>query len=218
MANSEEINIEEVESQEIKEDFKLKIVIIGDSGVGKTNLLKRFVSNVFTENTKATVGVEFMTKSYKINKHIFKIELWDTAGQERYKSITAVYYKGAKGALIVYDTTSKPSFDDIDKWLNEIRDKSSNDIKLMIIGNKIDLKDFREVPNELAMNKAKELGIPLMETSALDATNVKEAFCDLLKEIYKDLKSKNKNFEDTLENQEGIDLDTNSKKKSGCCS
>ena len=159
-----------------------------------------------------------MTKSYKINKHIFKIELWDTAGQERYKSITAVYYKGAKGALIVYDTTSKPSFDDIDKWLNEIRDKSSNDIKLMIIGNKIDLKDFREVPNELAMNKAKELGIPLMETSALDATNVKEAFCDLLKEIYKDLKSKNKNFEDTLENQEGIDLDTNSKKKSGCCS
>lgn len=218
MENSEEINIEEVESQEIKEDFKLKIVIIGDSGVGKTNLLKRFVSNVFTENTKATVGVEFMTKSYKINKHIFKIELWDTAGQERYKSITAVYYKGAKGALIVYDTTSKPSFDDIDKWLNEIRDKSSNDIKLMIIGNKIDLKDFREVPNELAMNKAKELGIPLMETSALDATNVKEAFCDLLKEIYKDLKSKNKNFEDTLENQEGIDLDTNSKKKSGCCS
>ena len=218
MENSEEINIEEVESQEIKEDFKLKIVIIGDSGVGKTNLLKRFVSNVFTENTKATVGVEFMTKSYKINKHIFKIELWDTAGQERYKSITAVYYKGAKGALIVYDTTSKPSFDDIDKWLNEIRDKSSNDIKLMIIGNKIDLKEFREVPNELAMNKAKELGIPLMETSALDATNVKEAFCDLLKEIYKDLKSKNKNFEDTLENQEGIDLDTNSKKKSGCCS
>ena len=218
MENSEEINIEEVESQEIKEDFKLKIVIIGDSGVGKTNLLKRFVSNVFTENTKATVGVEFMTKSYKINKHIFKIELWDTAGQERYKSITAVYYKGAKGALIVYDTTSRPSFDDIEKWLNEIRDKSSNDIKLMIIGNKIDLKEFREVPNELAMNKAKELGIPLMETSALDATNVKEAFCDLLKEIYKDLKSKNKNFEDTLENQEGIDLDTNSKKKSGCCS
>ena len=218
MENSEEINIEEVESQEIKEDFKLKIVIIGDSGVGKTNLLKRFVSNVFTENTKATVGVEFMTKSYKINKHIFKIELWDTAGQERYKSITAVYYKGAKGALIVYDTTSKPSFDDIDKWLNEIRDKSSNDIKLMIIGNKIDLKEFREVPNELAMNKAKELGIPLMETSALDATNVKEAFCDLLKEIYKDLKSKNKNFEDTLENKDGINIDTNSKKKSGCCS
>ena len=218
MENSEEINIEEVESQEIKEDFKLKIVIIGDSGVGKTNLLKRFVSNIFTENTKATVGVEFMTKSYKINKHIFKIELWDTAGQERYKSITAVYYKGAKGALIVYDTTSKPSFDDIDKWLNEIRDKCSNDIKLMIIGNKIDLKEFREVPNELAMNKAKELGIPLMETSALDATNVKEAFCDLLKEIYKDLKSKNKNFGDTLENKDGINIDTNSKKKSGCCS
>ena len=216
MDNSE-IKIEEITTQDSKEDYKIKIVIIGDSGVGKTNLLKRFISNSFTQNTKATVGVEFTSKSYKINDQIFKIELWDTAGQERYKSITAVYYKGAKGVLVVYDTTSKTSFDNIDKWLGEIKDKSSEDIKLMIIGNKIDLKEFREVSNEQALNKAKVLGIPLMETSALDSTNVKEAFHYFLKEIYKDMRNKNKNIGNDFENKNGIDLDTKGNKKTGCC-
>ena len=209
------IKLEEITSQ-IKEDFKFKIVIIGDSGVGKTNLLKSFVSNTFDQNSKATVGVEFIIKSYKINNHIFKIELWDTAGQERYKSITSIYYKGAKGALIVYDITSKSSFDNIDKWLCEIRDKTSKDIKLMIIGNKIDLKELREVNDEEALNKATILGIPLMETSALDSTNVKEAFNDLLKEIYKDMK-KNKSLGIDYGTKNGIDLDTNEKRKSACC-
>ena len=219
MENEGEIIIEEVESSEVKEDYKFKVVVIGDSGVGKTNLIKRFITNTFSDNSKATVGVEFITKSYKINNQIFKIELWDTAGQERYKSITAVYYKGAKGALVVYDTTSKMSFNNIDKWLAEIKDKTSNDLKLMIIGNKIDLKEFREVSNEQATEKAKTLGIPIMETSALDATNVKEAFNDLIREMYKDLRSKIKNSGgDINKNKGGIDLNTGGeKKKSRCC-
>ena len=218
MSSEEAINIEEVSNQDIKEDYKLKIVVIGDSGVGETNLIRRFILNTFSENTKATVGVEFISKSYKINNHIFKIELWDTAGQERYKSITAVYYKGAKGALLVYDTTSKISFNSIDKWMEEIRDKTTSDIKLMIIGNKIDLKDYREVTTEEAIEKAKTLGVPVMETSALDATNVNKAFHDLLKEIYKDMKNKIKNIGNTsTDNKDGIQLETNEKKKSGCC-
>ena len=219
MENEGEIIIEEVESSEVKEDYKFKVVVIGDSGVGKTNLIKRFITNTFSDNSKATVGVEFITKSYKIKNQIFKIELWDTAGQERYKSITAVYYKGAKGALVVYDTTSKMSFNNIDKWLAEIKDKTSNDLKLMIIGNKIDLKEFREVSNEQATEKAKTLGIPIMETSALDATNVKEAFNDLIREMYKDLRSKIKNSGgDINKNKGGIDLNTGGeKKKSRCC-
>ena len=219
--NNEDITIEEVVSPEAKEDFKLKIVVVGDSGVGKTNLIKRFITNEFSENFKATIGVEFMSKTYKINKHLFKIEIWDTAGQERYKSITAVYYKGAKGALVVYDTTDKSTFENIDKWMLEIKDKTSKDIKLMVIGNKIDLKDEREVKNEEALKKAESLGIPLMETSALDATNVKEAFHDLLKEIYKDMKDNLNNPENKFQNEKkGIDLNTNSntgKKKSKCC-
>ena len=219
--SDEDIVIEEVTSQEVKEDFKIKIVVVGDSGVGKTNLIRRFINNEFSENLKATIGVEFMSKTYRINKHLFKIEIWDTAGQERYKSITAVYYKGAKGALVVYDTTEQATFDDIDKWMFEIKDKTSKDIKLMIIGNKIDLKDEREVKNEDALKKAVSLGIPLMETSALDATNVKEAFNDLLKEIYKDMKDNLNKPENKYQNdKKAIDIKINEpekKKKSKCC-
>ena len=219
--SNEDIVIEEVVSPQAKEDFKLKIVVVGDSGVGKTNLIKRFISNEFSGNLKATIGVEFMSKTYRINKHLFKIEIWDTAGQERYKSITAIYYKGSKGALIVYDTTNQTTFENIDKWILELKDKTSNDIKLMIVGNKIDLKDERQVKNEDALKKADTLGIPLMETSALEATNVKEAFYDLLKEIYKDMKDKLNNSENKSQNdKKGIDLNTNDnngKKKSLCC-
>ena len=115
--NKEDIVIEEIDSKEVKEDYKLKLVVVGDSGVGKTNLIKRFANNTFNSNSKATVGVEFLSKSFKINNRVFKIEMWDTAGQERYKSITAAYYKGAKGALVVYDITSKLSFENLDKYL-----------------------------------------------------------------------------------------------------
>ena len=216
----ENIQIEEVSSGDVREDYKLKVVIVGDSGVGKSNLIKRFTVNEFLPNSKATVGVEFLSKSYKINDKIFKIEMWDTAGQERYKSITSAYYKGAKGALLVYDVTSAQSFENIDKWYNEIKEKTNKDIKLILIGNKIDLKESKVVDTDNALVKAKTWGIPLMETSALDATNVKEAFYDLLKEIYKDMKGNLGNPENSFQNdKKGIDLNTNNtgKKKSKCC-
>ena len=148
------INIEEIPISEIsfpaqehsKEDFKLKVVLLGDSGVGKTNLISRYVTNKFDEDTKSTIGVEFFCKTYKVNNDkIIKVEIWDTAGQERYKSITSVYYKGSKGAFIVYDITSRKSFDNIDKWINEIKEKNANEVKLIIIGNKIDLINERQV-------------------------------------------------------------------------
>ena len=215
--SKEDIVIEDIDSKDVKEDYKLKLVVVGDSGVGKTNLIKRFANNTFNSNSKATVGVEFLSKSFKINNTVFKIEIWDTAGQERYKSITAAYYKGAKGALVVYDITSKISFENIDKWMLEIKEKSSKDLKLMIIGNKSDLKDGRQVSNEEAMRKAKDTGIALMETSALDSTNVKEAFHDLLKEMYIEISAKITQMEQTLnENKEALQIETNDKKK-GCC-
>ena len=217
----EEIKIEDVTSSDVSEDYKLKVVIVGDSGVGKSNLIKRFTTNEFNENSKATVGVEFISRSYKINDKFFKIEMWDTAGQERYKSITAAYYKGAKGALIVYDITSAKTFDNIDKWLSEIKDQSSKDIKLIIVGNKIDLVDQRAISTEQAEIKAKELGIPLMETSAKDATNVKEAFHDLLKEMYCELSKtlqlvENKNINNKGNNAIELDVDEQKMKKK-CC-
>ena len=219
--NKDEIKIEEVTSDELREDYKLKVVIVGDSGVGKSNLIKRFTTNEFNENSKATVGVEFLSKSYKINDKIFKIEMWDTAGQERYKSITAAYYKGAKGALLVYDTTSAQSFENIDKWLSEIKEKTNKDIKLIIVGNKIDLVDQKVVSTEHALAKAKEWNIPLMETSAKDATNVTEAFHDLLKEMYRELSKtlqlvENKNINNKGNNAIELDVDEKKKKKK-CC-
>jgi Ras-related protein Rab-11A len=222
MSKDEDITIEEVVNPESKEDFKLKIVVVGDSGVGKTNLIKRFITNEFSENFKATIGVEFMSKTYKINKHLFKIEIWDTAGQERYKSITTAYYKGAKGAMIIYDVTNQNSFNNVDKWFNEIKDKASKNINLIMIGNKTDLDDKKVVSSEDSLDKAKNFDIPVMETSALNASNVKEAFYLILKEMYKSVKSmmqenEKKDGVDTA----GVQLDTNNenkgKKKKKCC-
>ena len=215
----ENIQIEEVTSGDVREDYKLKVVIVGDSGVGKSNLIKRFTTNEFLANSKATVGVEFLSKSYKINDKIFKIEMWDTAGQERYKSITSAYYKGAKGALVVYDTTSAQSFENVDKWYNEIKEKTGKDIKLILIGNKIDLAEQKVVNTDEALAKAKTWGIPLMETSAKSAVNVKEAFHDLLKEMYLEMNKNLQNAENkNLENNNGVQLDVNEKKeKKRCC-
>ena len=216
--SSNDIKIEEITDGNVKDDFKLKIVVVGDSGVGKTNLIRRFIQDDFQSNSKATVGVEFFSKSFKINDNVFKIEIWDTAGQERYKSITAAYYKGAKGGLVVYDVTSKTSFDNVDNWASEIKEKASTDMRTMMIGNKIDLKDERQVSTEEALEKAKLLELPLMEASALDSTNVKQAFYDLLKEMYKEVKKTIEVVEQAEKQNEGVQLDiTQTDEKKGCC-
>ena len=209
----EDITIEEITSpitENIKEDLKLKLILLGDSGVGKTNLISRYISNNFDENTRATIGVEFFCKNFRINKkRTIKVEIWDTAGQERYKAITSVYYKGAKGAFIVYDITSRKTFENIDKWIGEIKERTTDDVKLIIIGNKTDLNNEREVKSEEALIKYQDMDIPLIETSALEDTNVNEAFINLIKIVYKDIARKEieerKNISDNKISQ-GIDL------------
>ena len=214
-----DININECLDQNINEEEKFKVVVVGDSGVGKTNLIKRFILNEFSLDSKATVGVEFISKNYNINNKIIKIEIWDTAGQERYKSITSAYYKGAKGAMIVYDVTNQTSFNNIDKWYFEIKEKASKNINLMLIGNKTDLN--KVICREDAINKAKSLNIPVMETSANNSSNVKEAFYDLIKEMYKSvLKLKEKFEQKENRKEEGIKInieENNIKKKKKCC-
>ena len=209
----DDITIEEITSpitENIKEDLKLKLILLGDSGVGKTNLISRYISNNFDENTRATIGVEFFCKNFRINKkRTIKVEIWDTAGQERYKAITSVYYKGAKGAFIVYDITSRKTFENIDKWIGEIKERTTDDVKLIIIGNKTDLNNEREVKSEEALIKYQDMDIPLIETSALEDTNVNEAFINLIKIVYKDIARKEieerKNISDNKISQ-GIDL------------
>lgn len=150
--------IEEVTSCEGLEDFAIKIVIVGDSGVGKSNILTRYSVDEFCYDSKATVGVELYSKLFKINDKHVKIHMWDTAGQERYKSITAAYYKGSKGAVIVYDITRPETFNNIDKWFNEIREYGEKNVQLIMIGNKCDLNDLRSVESDKAKAKAETLG------------------------------------------------------------
>ena len=135
-------------------DLIFKTVIIGESGVGKSNLLTRFLNNTFTHDQKATVGVEFGTKKMVIEGSTVKAQIWDTAGQERYRSITNAYYKGAKGALLVFDLTNEESFHSVDKWLKELRNEADINIYVILIGNKSDLVESRKVKNEDAKLKA----------------------------------------------------------------
>ena len=209
-------------------DYIFKVVIVGDSGVGKTNLIGRYLKNEYKQDTKATVGVEFGEKKFDINGLKIKAQLWDTAGQERYKAITSMYYKGAKGALIVFDLSSKTTFVNAEKWYNEIKKATDPSINLILVGNKSDLKDKRQVNTEDAENKAKEMGIAYMETSALNAENVDKAFSWLIEEISKKLKKEdeealeeeNNTAKDVKESQT-INLNTTKQENEGikknCC-
>jgi len=215
----DKITIKEAEASLMKEEYKFKIVIVGDSGVGKTNLVKRFIQNTFSSNTLATVGVEFFSNTYYINDKLIKIEMWDTAGQERYKSITSAYYKGAMGALLVYDVTNLATFNNIERWYNEIKDFSTKDIQIIMFGNKTDLKDKIVVTTEMSQNKSADLQIPVVETSALNASNVKEAFHLLIKEIYKDMMRKKdlKNDSSEINNNAYNIMNTNFEPKNKSC-
>ena len=134
-------------SQHEEIDLSLKLIIVGDSGVGKTNILTRYTKNIFDEDTKTTIGVEFGTKILNINDHNIKLQIWDTAGQERYKAVTVAYYKGSKGAFIVYDVTKKSTFDSLENWINDLRRNGDKDTCIILIGNKTDLEN-REVTYE----------------------------------------------------------------------
>ena len=166
-------------------DMMVKVIIIGDSGVGKTNIMSKFLKNKFMEESKATVGVEFGSKLFDLNGHKIKAQIWDTAGQEKYKSITNAYYKGAKGAFVVYDITNKNSFDNADNWLNNLRASADKKCSIILIGNKSDLEDKREISIEQGEEKAKNSEIAFMETSALSGDNIDKAFEMMINEAYK---------------------------------
>ena len=166
-------------------ELMVKVVIVGDSGVGKTNIMSKYLKNEFHEDSKATVGVEFGSKQFNIQGHQVKAQIWDTAGQERYKAITSAYYKGAKGAFIVYDISRKNTFDSISRWVSDITATADKKITLILIGNKSDLEDQRQVTKEQGEEKAKEFGLAFLETSASSGDNLEKAFSLMINEVYK---------------------------------
>ncbi len=128
----------------------LTVVLIGDSGVGKSNLLSRFTRNEFNLDSKSTIGVEFATRSIQVDAKTIKAQIWDTAGQERYRAITSAYYRGAVGALLVYDISKHQTYENVTRWLKELRDHADSNIVIMLVGNKSDLRHLRAVPTEEA--------------------------------------------------------------------
>ncbi|KAI7748405.1 hypothetical protein M8C21_008159 [Ambrosia artemisiifolia] len=168
-----------------KVDYVFKVVLIGDSSVGKTQLLARFTKNEFRVDSKATIGVEFQTQTLVIDQKTVKAQIWDTAGQERYRAVTSAYYRGALGAMLVYDMTKRQTFEHMTRWLEELRGHADKNIVIMLIGNKCDLASLRAVPVEDAQEFAERENLCFMETSALESTNVESAFLTALTEIYK---------------------------------
>ncbi|XP_078328689.1 ras-related protein Rab-11B-like [Crassostrea virginica] len=166
-------------------DFIWKVVLVGDSGVGKTNLLSRFTRNEFHAESKTTIGVEFATRNVQIRGKTVRAQIWDTAGQERYRAITSVYYRGAVGALVLYDITKPQTFENLDKWIRELKEHADPCVCIMIVGNKTDLKTQRIVSTEEGRTLAEKYHYSFIETSALDSSNVGEAFNNLLVDIFK---------------------------------
>ncbi|KAI5186789.1 Ras-related protein Rab-11A [Nematocida homosporus] len=171
--------------EEQEYEYLYKIVLIGDSGVGKTNLLERLAHNRFNSGTKSTIGVEFDTKCFVVDGKRIKAQIWDTAGQERYRAITSAYYRGAAGAIIVYDITRKDTFKNATtQWIKQLKDNAESSITISLVGNKTDLVGKREVSLQEAREAAQVGSFQITETSALSDTNVKEAFQSLVEQIY----------------------------------
>ncbi|KAG8365350.1 hypothetical protein BUALT_Bualt18G0095600 [Buddleja alternifolia] len=172
------------------EDYLFKIVLIGDSAVGKSNLLARFARDGFYTNSKSTIGVEFQTQKIEINGKEIKAQIWDTAGQERFRAVTSAYYRGAVGALLIYDISRRQTFESIGRWLNELRSYLDMNVVTILVGNKSDLKDAREVTTAVGKALAAAQGLFFIETSALDSSNVSAAFQTVVREIYNILSRK----------------------------
>ena len=217
-------------------DYLFKLLLIGNSSVGKSSLLFRFVENVWDDSFVPTIGVDFVSnllsvilifiykqklKTLEVNGKKVKLQIWDTAGQERFKNITASYYRGGNGVLVVYDITERESFDNLNSWLIEIEKNANKNVYKLLIGNKCDLEDKRKVSYQEGKDFAESNGMKFMETSAKTASKVQEAFELLTNEIIKASISKEKGLE-KKENNKAIHIssggtDIAGKKKGGCC-
>ncbi|KAL1545056.1 Ras-related protein RABA2a [Salvia divinorum] len=207
-------------------DYLFKIVLIGDSGVGKSNILSRFTRNEFCLESKSTIGVEFATRTLQIEGKTVKAQIWDTAGQERYRAITSAYYRGAVGALLVYDITKRQTFDNVQRWLRELRDHADSNIVIMMTGNKSDLNHLRAVAEEDGQTLAEKEGLSFLETSALEAHNIEKAFQTILSEIYHIISKKALAAQETAASTAvpgqgttiNISDSSGNVKRGGCCS
>lgn len=166
-------------------DYLFKLLLIGDSGVGKSCLLLRFADDTYTESYISTIGVDFKIRTIELDGKTIKLQIWDTAGQERFRTITSSYYRGAHGIIIVYDVTDADSFKNVRQWLQEIDRYAGENVNRLLVGNKSDMVAKKIVDFTTAKEFADQLNIPFLETSAKNSTNVEQAFLTMASEIKK---------------------------------
>ena len=188
--------------------YSFKFIIIGSSGVGKTAILKRLVEDTFSADSQSTIGVEFDSTIIEVDGQQVKLQIWDTAGQERFRSIAKAYFRNAVGVVLVFDITERKTFDDINMWLNDVHALCDPSAIIILIGNKGDLSESRTVTLAEAEQFAQHHQLTYLETSALNGTNVREAFVNVATTIYrKGYSSQPKGVKE---------INTN-KKEGGCC-
>ena len=174
----------------MSDNLTFKILTLGESSVGKTCILRRYVEGQFFKNQLSTIGIDFKSKTLQIGNHEIRLKIWDTAGEERFRNITSQYYKGAEGIILVFDLTKKESFEKINDWMKQIKvNTQSDEIAIVLLGNKKDIVNERVVSFEEGNERAGEYGIKYFETSALDGTGIEEAFQNLSEEIMKKKKN-----------------------------
>ena len=199
-------------------DFIFKVLLLGNSDVGKSSLLLRYVDSVWNDAFVPTIGVDFKVKTLTINEKKVKMQIWDTAGQERFRTVVSTYFRGAHGILLLYDVTNRDSFKNLESWLIEIEKNAKEKVLKILIGNKCDLTDDREIQSDEGKAFALRNGMEFMETSAKMNTNVSEAFETLGKLMIEfnsksNTTSQKNNQNKNLKASSGMDLKT----KKGCC-
>ncbi|SMN18567.1 similar to Saccharomyces cerevisiae YFL038C YPT1 Rab family GTPase, involved in the ER-to-Golgi step of the secretory pathway [Maudiozyma saulgeensis] len=208
-------------------DYLFKLLLIGNSGVGKSCLLLRFSDDTYSNDYISTIGVDFKIKTVELEGKTVKLQIWDTAGQERFRTITSSYYRGSHGIIIVYDITDQESFNGVKMWLQEIDRYATSTVLKLLVGNKCDLTDKRIVEFDIAKEFADANNMPFLETSALDSTNVEEAFLTMAKQIKESMAkqkltddSNGNNNNNSNKNDKGnVNLNGQSltSSSSGCC-
>lgn len=193
------------------DDQQVKLVVLGDTGVGKSSLVLRFVNNIFKPYSESTIGAAFMSKVINVDGAPVKYQIWDTAGQEKYHSLAPMYYRGAAAAIVVYSITDAASFGTLKSWVNELHQHGPEDIVIAVAGNKCDMEDKRAIASKDAEAYAKSINALFMETSAKADVNVQELF----QNISKRLPEAGGGFED--DDDPVVDMRKQPNQKSGCC-